>query len=283
MAQVQFYKSAFFIGDTAMPAYPGARISCPKNWEIPPIIGNYWQLNYGDGLRMPTVEVQLPIRDKAGEALSSTIFGYAHTRGANVAHDVSAITGSTYNGVAFWDGFSGWVLTGAKLDSYTIGCSKGSDIRFNLRFCGNGITAIGSTPTYAGWDTSKLLRFNAVTFGSPIVGKPWNFDLSFSNNCNPNLSLDGTQFPEEMNAGMQTAGLQMLFQAQDTAPADATAVAITITGTSRTCVFTANNPLYNDPDSRAITPPRNMRQHSATLLGANAQSTAPLTVVSTGF
>jgi hypothetical protein len=286
MAQVQFYKSAIFIGDTPIPCYPNCSFTVPKNFAIPPIIGNYWQLNYGDGLRMPTVELSLAVRNKASEVLSSTMMNYFLTRTADAAHDISPITGATYNGLAFWDGNSGWVLTGAKADSFTIGSSKGDDIRFNTRFCGSGITAIGSPPTYPGWDTSNLLRFNAVTFSGAMANKVWSFDLSFSNNCSPNLPLDGTQYPSEWNAGMMTAGLRLVLQGSDAAPADAAAFNIVITGAgspTKTATFTINNPLNQNPDDKRVTVPRIMREYMLTLLGANAQATGPISVAISNF
>lgn len=285
MPQVQFYKAAILIGDVAIPCYPGAALQNAKNWAVPPIIGNYWSLNYGDGLRQPIVDLQFCIRDKAGEILSSPFLDLFFSRSSDVAHDISPITGSTYNGLAFWDGQDGFVLLGAKWDSFTIGSSKGDDIRMSARFVGSGVSTISVAPPYPGWDTSNILRFNKITFAGGLANKVWGFNLSVSNNCHPNMALDGTQYPTEWNAGQVTAGFQMTMQASDawSLPSDGASIAFTISGTGRSRTFILSRVLNQTPDDRSVSPPRIMRQYQFVCLGGDAQTTPPVVVSGTGF
>ena len=285
MDQVQWYKSAVFVGDTPVPVYPGAAMPNPANFALPPIAGNFGQYNYGDGARSPVMTCEFAVRDVASEVLSSTMFGYALTRSNDAAHDVSAVTGSTYSGVALWDGYDGFTLATPKFDAFTIGASYGSDIRYTARFCGCAPSAIGTTPTYPGWSSANLLRFDAVTFGGGLANKVYDFNFSFSNNCIPKGVLNGTAYPVAWNAQMLTAGLQVTIGAQDTLPADGTAVAFTITGSAgKTVVVTALNPLWGNRDSRGVPAGPVHRTYTATLRPPNSTpQSCPITVVSTSF
>ena len=303
-AVTQFYKAYLAYGNTVIPTLPGARLTAPMNWDVPPIIGNYWQLNYGDGLIMPVVDVQLAVLDSATPtifAATSAItadptgfFDLFTNRSTDAAHDTSHTSNLYTDGVVFWDGVSGFKLTGAKADSFMIGCSKGDSIRMSCRFVGNGITPLDSgemATTLSGWSgylSGKTLRFNSVILdgGSGLLSNNvWRFDLSFSNNHTPNLSLDGTQYPTAMNAGMQTVGFNLMNQAGDiTAISGSHTIQIGTTAGSvnyAQAVFTLNNLLDNTPMERQIEQPRVMRRHTFTCLGGDAQSTPPLSIACT--
>jgi hypothetical protein len=282
-ATTQFYKSVLLIGSTPIPAYPGATLRCDKNWAIPPIIGNYWQWNYGIGFRQPVVDINLVVRDKAGEALSASFLNMFTTRSADAAHDTTAITG----GIQYWDGRTGFTMNGAKADSFSISCAKGEDIQMSVRFVGTTITALGSAPVVSAWDNTQILRFKGVNLGSAMTDKIWRFGLSFSNNHSPDMSLNGSEFPAAQNAGMMTVGFNCRAQAADAAAIEALdasgpfAQTVVITGSTKTCTFTLNGLLANNPSDRVITVPRNMRDYVWSCLGGDGQTTAPLTISST--
>ena len=290
----QFYKSLLVYGTVGgtgvvIPTLPGARLTVPQNWDVPPIIGNYWQLNYGDGLLMPTVDVQLVVRNATAEALSTRFFSLFTTRSNDAAHDTSDITG----GISFWDGYTGFTLTGARADSFMIGCSKGDSIRMSCRFVGNGLSGVSSIPTpglWTGFAAGKTYRFNKVlmdpagpSYGAGSLSNTvWRFDLSYSNNHTPNLSLDGTQYPTAMNAGMQTVGFNLMNQAGDAVSGVSGFHRIQIGDTTSPDVVSATfdlaNVLDNTPNDRQIEQPRVMRRHTFTCLSTDAQATTPLTI-----
>lgn len=273
-AQTQFYKSWIVFGGLNIPIYPGAQLNIPRNYAIPPIVGNYWQFNYGDGFVNPTIDVQIAIRDVATEALSLNFLNLFMTRSADVAHDTSALTG----GIVFYNGRRAIQLLGAKADSFSIGSSKGDDIRFSARFCGTGIAAT-TAPLTPAWSNANILRFNKGTFAGALAGILWRYDLSFGNNHNPDMSLDGTTGPANQNAGMMTVGFNVMAQAvDDTAVSAVTSAALTIAGANVSRTFTLPNLLCETPDNTGITAPRNMVQRSYHCLGGDGQTTAPLTL-----
>ena len=303
-AQVQFYKSAIRFGGNYFPCYPGAQLTAPLNYAVPPIIGNYWQLNYGVGLVQPYVEVSLAVLDHATLCpLLQTFLNNWLTRVADAGHDTNLLGGTGV--LDFWDGYRGWSMLGTKADSFTIGTSKGDDIRFTARFCGTQLQLLSADPGFGGWDTSALLRFPSLKFLNQSNGdfsaydqKIWRLDLSFSNNHNPDLSLDGTMFPVACNAGMQTAGFQIMVQAKDQVnipggdpnlqagtqlgTADGLAFGFRIAGAAKRADFKLNRIINATPAERPITPPRIMRQYAFLCLGSDAQTNPPL-VVSSNF
>lgn len=281
--QTPFYAAVLLFGNTAIPVLPGAQLTCPENWDVPPIVGNRWHFNYGDGFLQPTLDVSYVIRDKAGEALSSTLLNYFLTRTNDVAHDTLPIT----NGVTLWDGRAGFRLVGAKADSFSISCAKGQPIQFSARFVGFGdMVELTSAPAFTPWDATRVLRFNAINFNGNLAAKVWRFGLSFSNNHAMDMSLNGSRFAVNCNAGMMTAGLQLSMQgeAAGNIPPSGEPVEFTVTGGtnggSRLLTATANNPLLMNGRNRAVTAPRIMRDYSFDLLGGTSTTVPPLSVVS---
>jgi hypothetical protein len=57
--------------------------------------------------------------------------------------------------------------------------------------------------------------------------------------------------------------------------------AIVITGSAGVCTLTLNGLLANNPENRQISVPRNMLDLVYSCLGANGQTTPPLTIAST--
>lgn len=284
--QTQFYKSLLVIGTRVYPALPGCRMSMPLNYDVPPIIGNYWQWNYGPGLVSPTVEVQLVMRDTANECFDLSFFQMFLTRSNDAAHDTAVISG----GITFWNGRRGFTLNGAKADSFSIGSGANQSVTLSCRFVGTSLTPVSTAPAFTGFSNATELRFPNVSFAEPFANAVWNFNMSFANNHNPDLSMNGTAFATAMNAGMQTAGFSCLMQAYHTpatlgiangtypAPATPTPIAVSITCTTGTRVFTLANPIINNPNDLMAQAPRNMNEYSFICLGADGIVNGPLAV-----
>ena len=279
--QTPFFNAAVIIGNgMPIPAQPGARLSNPLNYAAPPIIGNTYQWNYGPGVRQPSVDINLICRDIAdtdnsgtglGEAFGSSLLYSFFSRTTDGAFDTYAVgTESAPTGtVTYWDGVSGFTLTGAKAESFTLSCSKGDDLIMSCRFVFTGATTLGAAPTLPTWSSAPLLKFNSLSFASALANLPWSFSLSYANNHTPNMALNGSVYPVAWNAGIPTAGFNMKVQAVDTVPVNGTPIEITITGAAsgKSRNFTINNPLNNTPDDRNITAPRVFRDHTYLCLG----------------
>jgi hypothetical protein len=285
-AVTQFYKAICNIGGNQYPVLPTAQFTMPKNFIIPPVIGNYWQWNFAEGFQQPSVDLVFLCRDKGSlgslsEVLSTTFLNYWLTRTSDAAHDTTAIG----SGVAFWDGRSGFTLGGAKAESFTLSGAKGQLLQFTGRFLFNSITPLGAAPSFTAWDNSAPLIGKNVTFDGNFANEAWNFGLSFANNHTPDMSMDGTNLPTDNNAGLMTAGLNVTAQAalltfpdNNPVPGSLTAINITITGANGTRVFTINNPINQTPNNRAVPLGRVMRQHSYVAIGGNGQTTPPLSI-----
>ena len=288
----QFYRAVVLVGGIQYPIIPTAGFSCPKNFIIPPIIGNLWQFNYTEGFQQPSVDLIFIPRDKGAsgafsEVFSSTFLNY-FLRGT--ADDTSTISG----GLVFWNGQDGWTLSGAKADTFSLSVAQGQLIGFTARFLFNGITYLSTAPSFTAWDNSAPLigKNAAVSFGSAAqTGSVWNLGLTYSNNHTPDMSLNGTNFPTDNNAGMQTAALNFTVQAaqgiqggttavpdNNPVPSSLTTVSCIITGVNGTRTFTVNNPIDQIGNNREVPLGRVMRPHSYVALGGTATTTSPLTI-----
>jgi hypothetical protein len=272
-SQTPYFQAVAKIGSLIIPCAPGANLMCPKNLQLPPIIGNAYQWNVGEGLQSPTVDLDLIVRDVADEALGSTLMTLFFGR-TNPATDVAFDTDSTT--VTFWDGRTGFTMTGAKFEAFTLSCSMGQDIRLTARFVGTGITAIDSPMSLIDWSNANVLRFPHLTIadqtgatgtaGTPtssgyLAGRAWSVNLSCANNHTPNLGLNGTVFPTDMNAGSPTAGASVTLQAADGPPLEGVPIVVTVGGSNITRHFSINNPLHNTDQNRQIGAPRVMRTY----------------------
>lgn len=293
--QTPFYKSWLKIGGIFLPAYPNSvRFSCPKNYQIPPIIGNYWQWNFQEGLRMPVVEVRLAVRAKANEVLSSTFLNYWLVRSGVIEDDTVAISG----GIELFNGRRGIkMLTGVKADSFTIGSTVGQLVTFTARFVGTNFVKMttleltAAQTAFPGWNKDCLTSFQHIQFDEPLANSVQNFTLSYSNNHDPNPTHTGTAFVAGQNAGMRTAGMSLVTPAERTPelvlpagngecppPVTPSTIAFTIAHDALTRRFELVNPINNDPDSIEIVAPRNIQQFNLTALGADGTTLPPLVI-----
>lgn len=318
-APTQFFKSSIQWNNgtyqLAIPALPNAVINCPRNFAIPPLIGNDAQVNYVEGFRQPMVDVALVQLDQAASLvangyinpLGSAFLNYLRTRSADAAYDTTAFGDGSTTGLDFWDGRSGFTLLGAKFEQFTVGTSKGDDLRLMARFTGASIIPITVVPTYPAWSNASVLRFQSAAFGSTLANLPWSFEWTYSNNHNPNMALNGTSFPLEMNAGLPTSSFSIMTQAVDSdgfsfgptnpgtvipdgalseIPA-ATPQTITISNAfnqggsaTKSFVLTLANIINDTRDNRSIRVPRNMRLHNY-IVTATAGNLQPWSYTST--
>ena len=294
-AQRQFYKGVITFGALGnIPCLPGVSLSVPENYAIPPIIGNYWQWNFGQGFINPTLDVSFVFRDVATELMTPTsgsvsaptsFFDYAHQRSNDGAHDVPTIGNITIQPSGIADAL---VLQNAKIASYQMSCSKGGEIVIHASFVGTGIATIGSPLTFTGWSNANIMRFKNVTFASPMDNQVWEFGYNFSNNMTPNMALNGSEFPADQNAGMQTASFNMSTQIATVnrpdngtfpVPGSLTPLSFIIAGTTKTLTFNAPNPINNSKRSRQIAAGRVMQASQYTLLGGDGISSPPVSIV----
>lgn len=278
-APTPWYQGIMIIGGTQFPVHPRPRITLPPNWIVPPIIGNYAAVNYGEGLTEPVVEFNFAVRDYSTvnnatqpSVLSSGFLNLFHTRSSDVARNTSALSG----GIQFWTGRSGWQLNGAKADSYTIGTSKGDQIRFSARFCGADFSALGSAPSFTQWDKTRVLTFKAANWSGGLNNLVWTWDMSYSNNHAGDMALTGLTTPAAQNAGQPTGGLQLTVQEADngSVPANDASAAFVITGVNgggKTLTMTLNSLLDMTPNDITQDMPVVMRTHQYQLLAATGQ------------
>lgn len=285
----QFYKGSVAINGNYYPIMPGVTFNVPRNLYVPPIVGNNWQFNEGDGLRVPIVDCEFVFRDDTGPgsgAIDAALFALALTRTNDVAHDTSPFD------IVFFDGRRQATLHGGKFDSFVLSCAKGENISLRARFCGAGIDFLTtSSGSYPAWSKRPLLRYKAVSFlTTQLQNRVWRFALSFTNNHNPDLALDGTNFPMAQNAGFMQCNFSFMVQAADADDINTNLFAMDsgspggqisfqLAGINFPALtFTMPNVITDSDQNQALTMPRVMRAYDCVCLGANSQTTGPLQI-----
>lgn len=280
----QFYKGVILIGGSQIPVLGGADFGADENDMIPPIIGNYAQLNVAEGMITPVVNLSLAPRDKAGEALANAFLTYFLMRSNDAAHDTPVIA----DGFTFWDGRSGYHFDGAKADAFTLGGSAGDFLRFSVRLCGMGEPEpLTAAPGFTAYTDVPILSFPRLNFGGVYEDRVERWNISFSNNHTPDGSLVGARYPAGWNAGMWTAGMNLLMKttADADAPQNGDPIPIQIRSAldpARIATVTVVNPHFNNPKSRNLSPPHVKRNHQLTCLAPkNNGQGCPITISST--
>lgn len=301
--QTQFYKALVRLATTgattyqSLPALPNTAVIIPKNYYIPPIIGNYWAYNYAEGLQVPMAEVQIVPRHLTTEALAynaagqsstpDTLLEYLYCRSNDVYHDTSAATAFEY-----WDGHGYIKIDNPKVDMITLSCAKGEPLRMVARLVGSTFTVSGATPanltTYK-FDASAPIMFKDITFGGGLADKVHAFTLTYMNNHVPNPGLNGSNAPCANNAGMQTVTFDFVTKAADVSSGvyltsggngDGTSVAFSVVVGAATLTFTMGNVINNTQNVRRVTAPHILREHSLIALGSgvDGQASPPLAI-----
>lgn len=284
--QVQYFKGITNFGVLGiLPIMPGISLKIPENYAIPPIIGNYCQLNFGQGFISPSLECDFVFRDVANELMTpsgslgspSGLFDFLQLRTNDAAYDCLSIGDITIQPSGLSDGF---VLQSAKLGAVSISCSKGGEIQIHASFMGAAVIPQTTLLTFTGWSTANIMRFKNVNFAAPADNQIWEFGLSYSNDLSPDMSLNNSEFPANQLGGLPTASFNASMQINSRlnvpdngtfpAPANPAALSFQIVGTYRTLTFNAPNPINNVKRNRTISAPRVMQPYNAILLGSSS-------------
>lgn len=283
------------VGSVYVLSNPGGRFAMPRALNVPyPLSYSlHGYVNFADGLRFPVVTAPAIPMDSTtpwftGTLLSSWFF----TRSAVPAFDLTAISGGIIfsdNGIASGTGLGTFRCLSPKGAGFTVFVEKGQPVGMLLRFAGTDRdTTVGALPT--GPLDGTPLMFDSVTLGgdlasAAITGVTLNYDTGLT----PNMELDGTLRPVEMNAGMPTASLQIRMNSTNSAnapgwnsdPAAYTSISGTITlrratGVGNSVRFTFVKGILLDPDERNQVAGRVARVHNYNLIGTT--SADPLAV-----
>jgi hypothetical protein len=266
---------------------PGASQAYPLNPDIPAPIngyGGYGAMNIEEGLQFPQWNLPCVPMDTGAENwfAATPLNAYFLTRSARPVWDLSALSSFAYseNG-SVGDGQGVWNGTGVKGGGFTLVGRKGQGIAMMMRFTGVSAapeTTAGNRPT-TGLAGSPL-SFNRIAFpaasafdGKGVVG----FTLQFDTGLSPNMELDGTFHPYEINAGTPNCTLSVEFNALNAiAPPgwdpvtntkeELVDVPITINivdgGTPTLLTFTMKRLHIRDPRNRQGTAGRAQRTHT---------------------
>lgn len=201
------------VGSVFVLSRPGGQFSMPRALDTPYPISytNHGLQNYADGLRFPVVNAPaIPMNSASPWFTGALLNSWFMTRSAFPNVDLTAITGGVIfsdNGIVSGTGLGTWRALNPKGAGFRIGTNKGQPVGCILRFAGTDRdTTVGSVPA-APVDGSPLM-FDSVTLGGDfanvgITGVLLDVDTGLT----PNMELDGTLRPTEMNAGMVSAAL----------------------------------------------------------------------------
>lgn len=300
MAITQSYVSQVLIGTTVFPVLLGsASLSHDRNIDTPPVAGNYGQINYAELMRMPMVSAGFALLDgdEASLMIASGNISQFIDRGAAPSNDVSEFVGATAStGIKFWDGKTGWKFPHCKGASFTISGSKNASVQFSANFMAyaaaseisSGVAEISSAPASAACFSGNPITYANCSFfknGSSLAGV-YSWDITFNNNMTPDLSMETStgqsQYPVDVNAGLPTASLRVVFQADHTSAkftaGDTFGVLISHGGTATR--FTVNNFVPVTDTSRSIGTGRQMRPYQGNAMSkcSTGTFTGPITI-----
>lgn len=303
MAIVQYYKSQVKVGSYLYPIPPGgATLNWPLQHNIPFVAGNYWQINYIEGLQIPSIDATFALLDGVANncpLLVATMNSHFMTRSNDYQHDVTAIT----NGVGFFDGYSGYTFPSAKGNSWSIGGAKGDDVRFSASYMmydavgygspSSGLPTLitspldGSYPYFQG----QPIRFQSLCFqkGTSEAGKAafdgvLSFNISYSNNMSADLSMKGlcpqSPLPIDVNAGQMTANATFTLQANSTQHiAQGDYIEVRVTQGAIDTIIKCRAGVVNSPNNRGVGTGRQTRTYNMTLVGlTNVANVAPIVI-----
>lgn len=300
----QSYVSQFLIGTTVFPVLLGsASLSHDRNIDAPPIAGNYGQINYAELMRMPMISAGFALLDgdEASCMLAEPMIKQFITRAAAPTNDVSAFagagSGAAANVVQFWDGKTGWKFPQCKGASFTISGSKNASVQLSANFmayatatqiAASGVAEISSAPASAACFSGNPITYANCSFfkNGSSLGGVYSWDITFNNNMTPDLSMETStgqsQYPVDVNAGLPTASLRVVFQSDHTTAAlaagDTFGVLISHGGASTR--ITVNNFVPVSDTSRSIGNGRQMRPYQGNAMSKCSAGTftAPLTI-----
>jgi hypothetical protein len=298
-AQTAFYKGFALLGGAQYPIL-GWNFNADPQRNLPAPLGNWGQYNWSEGFIRPFINLNLLVRDwdtAQASVLSSTFLDPFFTRSADAAHDTTAIT----NGLVLWNGRAGWTCAGVKPEAFTISGGKGEPVTMSASFCAAEVTRLLVAPSLTAWSATAPVTFKGVNFTNELADRVQRFNLSYSNNHTPDMTLNGKYGPAAWNAGMWTSGLQVTVQEADADALagyfstdgttmvgglnDVTDVSLVINGQNAhaaALTLALNNLLVQNPNSNATQQPRLLRDISLTVRPATGQG-CPLTKTSSTF
>jgi opacity protein-like surface antigen len=274
---------------------PGARLSMPRNLDIPyPIdMGFGGAVNYAEGLKYPVIQAPLiPMENTTPWFTAANLNAWFNTRAAAPTRDLGELANDLLfsdNGISSGTGLGTFKVVKVKGAGYTLNFRKGSPIGFNVRFAGRTRQTTSTGLPTAGLDGTPL-NFARIAFGGALanVGIA-GATLSFDTGLTPNPELDGTVFPKEHNADIPNASLSLELNARadvdapgfDSANLDTYPEVTGVIGIQRVSstpgpavwvYFTITRAVPRDPDDRTQQQGRIMRPFTYDLFASAAGS-----------
>lgn len=213
------------LASTVVLIRPGAA----QNWDLNPDIpapingyGGYGPMNYAQGLNYPQWNIPtVPLDTGAPNWLTATnLNAWFFTRSARPIWDLSALSGFVFASDGSVGNAQGiWNAAAAKGAGFSIVVRKGQGIAVLLRFMAPTATpeTVGGNRPTTGLAGAPL-EFDRVTIptGSPFEGTGvTGFSIQFDTGLTPNMELDGTLTPFEMNAGTPNCTISVELNALD--------------------------------------------------------------------
>jgi hypothetical protein len=290
MAAIHGYTGYLVIDGSRALARPGARMSMPRNLDIPyPIsVGKGGAINYAEGLKYPVLQAPLiPMESTSPWFTAANLNSWFHTRSSGPTYDLAELGADLLfsdNGIAAGAGLGSFKMTKVKGAGYTLTFRKGAPIGFTARYAGRTRALVTSGAPTTGLDGTPMesdrIVFSAAIASLGIAGGT----ITFDDGLTPNPELDGTKFPKEHNADIPNATLSLEFNSQavdafgfdsanlDTYP-ETTGAVIAV---KRDLVvptylyFTLSKAIPRDPDDRTQQQGRVMRPFVYDLLATSA-------------
>lgn len=283
------------VGSVYVLSRPGGQFNMPRALDAPyPIsFSPHGLQNYADGLRFPVLAFPaIPMNSVTPWFTAALLNAWFTTRAATPTFDLTAISGGIIfsdNGIVSGTGLGTWRALNPKGAGFRIGTNKGAPVATILRFAGTDRdSTVGSVPA-APLDGTPL-EFDSVTFGGDLATMGiTGFLLDVDTGLTPNMELDGTLRPLELNAGMMTAALTIFMNATaganapgwNVTPASYTEVSGSISvkrlaGSTNTVVFTFTRGVLINPDERQQQQGRVGRTFTYNLFGSS--TTDPVTI-----
>lgn len=216
------------LNGTVVVLRPGADQDFPLNPDIPPPIngyGGYGAMNYEEGMQFPQWSLPVVLLDTgaANWFTAANLNSWFLTRSSRPVWDLTALTSFLYseNG-SIGDGQGTWAGDGVKGAGFTLVGRSGQGIAMTMSFVGKDATpstSSGDLPTTGLAGTP--LSFDRINLGSATafdqVGT-LGFTLQYSTGANPNMELNGTKRPTEINGGTPSCVLTVEFNALNGTP-----------------------------------------------------------------
>lgn len=245
----QYYKTRTVLNNQVFPVLPnGCTINWSKNHSVPLFAGNFWQVNYIEGLQTPSIDLNCALLDGNLSTcpLSDAFLGLFLDRSNDYSHDVSSLGTSS-----FVDGTLLLEFPAVKANSFMVSGSKGDDVSFSsnyMIFAPSPETipsiAVDDAPAHDLANYSVFegnpIRFQSLNFiknGNVALDNVVSFSFNFSNQLTADLSMRGSTasapdlvlatsgydplsavyqspLPIDYNAGQQVASARFVFQTQ---------------------------------------------------------------------